>query len=281
MTQTIDFVCVGGQKCGTTLLHAILMQNEHLRLPQHRKELDYYSFNYWRGPAWRDSYYPERPSGTQTLMGDICPSYLEHPGAARRIHAENPNAKIILIVRNPRDRFISNYLHDLRIGAFKGGIERYYSEMPRAILASCYSRFFNDYLQLFGSQNCYILVFEELVADIPKSLEQLCAFLGVLYKPPLLNQGRIHNEGFVPQRSMLYVTARKVGQAMRRLRLDSVVERTKNSFNMKTLFGASPEATKDPLLALSKEDSEYVNTIVRQESNWVASIQNRPTPTWI
>jgi len=280
--KTIDFVCVGGQKCGTTLLHRVLSSNAHVRLPQHRKELDYYSFNYWRGPHWRDQFYAPISANANRghlLKGDICPSYMEHPLSAYRLYQENPAAKLVVIVRNPYERLLSNYRHDRRIGAFSGSFEKYISVIPRATMASSYSRCLQPFSDLFGMKNIHVIVFEEMVADMGGTMNALCRFLDIenSYTPskePL----RAENEGFIPRQRFLYVQARRIGQVMRVLGMDRSVEAVKRTVSIKDLFGRGEDCVEPVREAL--KCAGYLRSLVESERLWVGAARGGALPNW-
>ena len=46
---------------------------------------------------------------TAIIYGEVCPSYIFYPNAAENIQKYIPNVKIICILRNPVDRFYSNF----------------------------------------------------------------------------------------------------------------------------------------------------------------------------
>ena len=56
------------------------------------------------------------PRTTQTAVGDVSTSYLYNAGAAERIRVECPNARLIVILRNPADRAFSAYQIQRRRG---------------------------------------------------------------------------------------------------------------------------------------------------------------------
>lgn len=108
-----QFIGVGVQKGGTTSLHTILSQHPDIYLPQ-RKELQYFSLNYAKGIEWyRDQFKCKKED---QLCGEISPYYIFHPCAILRISEVMPDVKIIILLRDPVDRALSQYFHSRRLG---------------------------------------------------------------------------------------------------------------------------------------------------------------------
>jgi hypothetical protein len=111
-----DFLIIGAQKAGTTSLHAWI--NEHpLVAGSTRKEVDYFSYGYYRGEDWYRKHFPtwrEREecvaaNGRPFLAGEASPSYLHHPLAPARVARVLPGAKLLVTLRDPIDRAYSSY----------------------------------------------------------------------------------------------------------------------------------------------------------------------------
>lgn len=108
-----SFLGIGTQKGGTTTLHQLLAQHPDVFLPQ-AKELHYFSLHHHRGPAWYGSHYAEAP--LQARCGEITPYYLFHPLAPQRIRALLPEVRLLVLLRDPLERALSQYFHACRLG---------------------------------------------------------------------------------------------------------------------------------------------------------------------
>ena len=110
-TRTIsapDFLIIGTQRGGTTSLHAYLGAHARVSIPS-AKELHFVTDRYERGLDW---YLGQFPAGLApgTLTGEATPYALFHPLAPRRLREIAPEAKLIVLLRNPVDRAYSHYL---------------------------------------------------------------------------------------------------------------------------------------------------------------------------
>jgi hypothetical protein len=108
-----EFLGVGVQKGGTTTLQLLLEHHPSAFLPA-AKELHYFSLHYERGEAWyRESF---AAAHSHQRCGEITPYYLFHPAAPARIQALLPQARLIVLLRDPVERALSQVFHSRRLG---------------------------------------------------------------------------------------------------------------------------------------------------------------------
>ena len=108
-----QFLGLGAQKSGTTTLHEWLASHPQVFVPA-AKELHFFSLHYQRGVAWYSEQFAAAKSGQ--LCGEITPYYLFHPLAPQRISTLLPNARCIVLLRDPVERCLSHYFHSCRLG---------------------------------------------------------------------------------------------------------------------------------------------------------------------
>ena len=107
------FLGLGVQKGGTTTLQKLLEQHPQVWLsPQ--KELHFFSLHYDRGSRWYSNCF--RDAESHQLCGDITPYYIFHPQAAKRIASLLPSVRLIVLLRDPVERCLSQYFHSYRLG---------------------------------------------------------------------------------------------------------------------------------------------------------------------
>jgi len=123
-----DFIIIGAMKGGTTSLYDYLNQHPQI-LPCITKEPYYFSQFYDRGIKWYKSCFThtyveefkKKILQKKFLTGEGSPNYYWYPHAAKRVHDTVPNAKIILLLRNPINRAYSEYDMRLRFSIFGKG----------------------------------------------------------------------------------------------------------------------------------------------------------------
>ena len=108
-----DFLGIGVQKGGTTTLQRLLEQHPQVYLPP-CKELHYFSLHYGQGEAWYQQQF--EAAAPDQRCGEITPYYLFHPQVPARIHALLPEAKLIVLLRDPVERALSQVAHSMRLG---------------------------------------------------------------------------------------------------------------------------------------------------------------------
>jgi hypothetical protein len=116
-----DFVIIGAQKGGTTSLYNYLLEHQGI-VPSFAKEAHFFDKNFKKGAGWYRAhfptslhkYYTENIRKQRFITGESTPYYLFHPHAPGRIARILPQAKFIVLLRNPVDRAYSQYAHQGR-----------------------------------------------------------------------------------------------------------------------------------------------------------------------
>src|SRR5918992_682833 len=109
-----NLIVIGAQKCGTSALHHYLHLHPDICMSA-QKELNFFveSKNWSKGLAWYESNFRGK-DGKAKIYGEASPDYTGYPaapGVPARMHSIVPDAKLILMVRHPVDRIISQYIH--------------------------------------------------------------------------------------------------------------------------------------------------------------------------
>lgn len=108
-----DFLGLGVQKGGTTTLQQLLQQHPQVHLPP-SKELQFFSLHASRGTGWYQQQFAD--AGDRACCGEITPYYIFHPEVPRRVQALLPKVKLILLLRDPVERALSQFFHSRRLG---------------------------------------------------------------------------------------------------------------------------------------------------------------------
>jgi hypothetical protein len=175
-----NLVVVGGLKCGTTSLHHYL--NLHPEVEMSRpKELNFFvaELNWPLGPEWYASHF----SGRVPVRGESSPHYTNRPrfeGVAERMRSVLGEARLVYMVRDPIDRMLSHYLHNVGGGYDDRTLADAFADPESAYVTR--SRYFfqlEPYLEEFGPERIEIVGREELKRDRPATMRRVFAFLGV------------------------------------------------------------------------------------------------------
>lgn len=107
------FVIVGVPRPGTTSLHGRLAAHPSLAAAR-EKELHYLSSNWGRGWHWCRGEFAVRRPGRYNF--EASPGTLSRPLAARRAATALPNARFIVLLREPVARLVSHYRYFQQLG---------------------------------------------------------------------------------------------------------------------------------------------------------------------
>jgi hypothetical protein len=114
-----DFVIIGAQKGGTSSLHYLLTQHPNVERAA-RKEIHYFDRpeRFEKGTEWYRLCFPppKWQNGQRSITGEASPSYLFHPLVPQRMKQVVPDARLIVLLRNPVIRAYSHYQMSVRSG---------------------------------------------------------------------------------------------------------------------------------------------------------------------
>jgi Sulfotransferase domain len=180
-----EFVIIGAQRCGTTSLSRYLGAHPQVVSSTH-KEIHYFDLNYERSDGWYRGHFPTRRyrrlvarrRGT-CISGEASPYYMFHPLAAERLARTLPDAKLIVMLRDPVERAISHYHHSLRRGKERLGLrealdreaERLAGEEERIICDPTYNSEPHRYFS-YVARGLYAPQLERWFAVVPR--ERIC-----------------------------------------------------------------------------------------------------------
>ena len=192
-----EFLGIGVQKGGTTTLQRLLERHPQVWLPP-EKEVHFFSRHYARGCQWyADRFAAARPD---QHCGEITPYYVFHPQAARRIAALLPQVRLIVLLRDPVERCLSQYFHACRHGfemlpleaalaaeqerlagadavlSDPAGAHRRHQENSY-FARSCYGEQLDRYEQIFAREQLLVLRSEDLFDDGANVWQRVQQFL--------------------------------------------------------------------------------------------------------
>jgi Sulfotransferase domain len=163
------FLGIGVQKAGTSWLHYNLSRHPEIFVPTLRKEIHFFDRYYSKGAEWYKGFFPDDASGVIKQFGEITPRYIVDKETPERILRELGPIKIIVILRDPVERFFSQY----RMSYSKGEINLTPNEILESSLDAfergLYSSQLKRYINCFGRENILILFYEEVFSNGEKS----------------------------------------------------------------------------------------------------------------
>ena len=106
-----DAIIIGAKKCGTRALLKFI--SAHPNVSAADAELHFFDRHYARGLDWYRRHMPVAEPH-HALAIEKTPKYLVDARAPRRAHRMNPRLKLIVVVRNPVTRAISEFVQSQR-----------------------------------------------------------------------------------------------------------------------------------------------------------------------
>ncbi len=198
--RKVNLFIVGAARCGTTSLWRALNRHDEVCMPRELmfKEPAFFSdlkrnMNYRQYISLFQEATPER-----RIIGDASTAYLTDVSAAESIFKYNPDAKIVISLRNPADRAFSLYNWMVQegyeyCGSFESALAMETRRMKKKIPnffepeyywnfmyyhSGCYADQVKRFLVRF-KDNVHIINFRSFVTDTETELERLCSFLGI------------------------------------------------------------------------------------------------------
>ena len=174
-----NLVIVGAEKCGTSALHFYLDRHPEVFMSQ-PKELRFFSQEWERGVEWYASHFAEART---PVAGEASPQYTSHPfrpHVPERMSSVIPDAKLVLLVRDPLDRILSSWLGKRAIGDFHPLAEAVRPSMDNEYVAkSAYATQLEQYLPYYDLDRILVLDQDDLLHRRRETLRRVFAFLGV------------------------------------------------------------------------------------------------------
>ena len=306
-----NFFVVGAPKCGTTSLYHYFYQHPEIYLSPIKEPVYFakdivewnkkcrFSNPFFKierylkkkkfsfvhiGYITKVGYYLElfREVKDEKAIGEMAVLNLFSKVAAKEIYSFNPEARIIIILRNPIDRAFSHFLANLRDGKNSNkkfletvikDFERKDSECKYYFLEmGFYYAQVKRYLDIFPEGKVMIVLFNDFKKDTCRVLKELFEFLGV--NPEVNIDVKIKkNESFPPKYPKLNKMAKDVRRGVRGLfykKTPFFLKKIYNSLIMEREKPLLKPAERRYLLPFFKEDILKTQGLIGKDlSHWL------------
>lgn len=185
-----NFLGIGGMKCGSTWVSECLRYHPEVFMSS-PKELHFFSSKqYWdRGPDWYFAHF-EQAVGHKAI-GEFSPSYVRSTQTTpetmiERIHDLLGDVRIVVALRNPIDRYVSNLKHFIREGHVPAGeslTPEIFDELnrrhPSLLLFGLLTEVVHKFQESFGAERVHVMSMERCKQNPREEVRRLYAFLEV------------------------------------------------------------------------------------------------------
>jgi hypothetical protein len=210
-----NFFIVGAARSGTTSLSRYLSQHPAVYIPR-QKEIHFFAADYFprNGPGdeWLNKVvihdevrYTKLFAGVkgEKAVGEASVFYLCLPGTAERIAQAVPDAKIVMVLREPVDRAYSAYMHLVRLRLEEVRREKGFEPLWWYKELSLYYKQVKQYLDVFGVERVKVVLYDDLCTNPEQVVRDVFVFLGVREDVPIDTSARYNIAG-VPKSRRLY-----------------------------------------------------------------------------
>jgi len=172
-----DFVGIGVQKAGTTWWYDLVTTHPGVSsradLHKERHFFDRFGEDPF-GPLDLERYHGWFPRPAGTLAGEWTPDYFEYPWVPPLLKRTAPEARLLLMLRDPVERFRSGLAHQRRAGVPVNG-----PTIADALNRGFYHRGLLRWLEHFEPARILVLQHERCIVDLDTQMASTFAFLGL------------------------------------------------------------------------------------------------------
>ena len=173
------FIIIGAMKSGTSALHRYLREHPQV-CTSTRKETNFFFRPKGHDLAWYRSHFT-KPADQ---YGEASPNYTKRhmdDGVAQRMYDVLPDVRLIYLVRDPIERAVSHFQHNV----YKGRIdpdyfEVYFDDLDNQVLqTSRYHWQLEPFVETYGLDRILVMASEKLRDDRAESMAQVFRFIDV------------------------------------------------------------------------------------------------------
>jgi hypothetical protein len=271
-----NFLVIGAQRGGTTLLHRILAAHPEVYVPRRRKEIHFFDWYYDRGADWYAGFFPGEGASGYRAIGEVTPDYLFDLQAPHRIRALLPHCRFVASLRSPVDRVFSWYLYSLRSFNEQRSFDEYLDQETEPLRRGRYAEQLARYFEMFPREAFLIFLYEELLKDPAAHLSRLADFLGLdsgWSNPERLTGERV-NASEIPRFPAAFASAQRFGELLTRYDQDWIV-RLARRCGIPEMFGR-----RDAKPRMSEQARRRLTDYYRDEIALLEPMLNRDLSGW-
>ena len=223
-----NFLIIGAQKSASTFLQVCLNDHPEIYLPTGE-------IPFFESPDYEDNNLSELEklfeNRNEKCLGIKRPNYLGKPEVPKRIESDLPNAKLIVVLRNPIDRAISAYYHNIKYGFIppidvevgmrkiinKTSFSQQFQRSPEILEFGYYNKYLTLYKYFFKNDQILIFLHEDILSNPLESVKTAYRFLDI-------------SSDFIPE--SLYSRPQNVTYNLKRLKFMTLRNRFMFDYNL-------------------------------------------------
>ncbi len=214
-------------KGGTTSLFFYMASHPDI-IPSSIKETNFFKTNYDvnKGVNWYSNLF----KGNGRYAFEASPNYTKQqlfPDVPRRMHSCLPKVKLIYLVRDPIERMISHYMHNLSHGRESRSFSKVARDTDSNIIQT--SKYFfqiQAFLKYYSDEQLLLIESEQLVKNTASVLKNVFRFLGIPpdYDATLLEKKFHESKNKMRKSSLERMLIRKIKNAYLLARIQKITK---------------------------------------------------------
>lgn len=290
-----NFFMVGAPKAATTSIYHFLKTFPEVFLPDY-KEPNYFCSDFFKSREPKKAlerylhYYSDLDN--EKVIGDSSTSYFYSKDAAKNIKEYNPDSKILICLRSPSALIASLYNYYLFLGyedqSFLQAIEleekrKLGESLPKNNLFTprlfysdilAYYRNATRYTEHFSRENIHFIIFEDLIEDEEKVLNNLLEFLNIENKGDL--KLKRENKTYVGRFSGF---KGKIDRSLYFRKVRNYLYKKRDKFILanilKKLYLNLFTSSKKSKIVLSEDENNMINRMTKEEVEKLSILLDR------
>ncbi len=280
-----NLIVIGAMKSGTTSLHDYLNIHPDIQMSE-PKELDFFinpeeeersgQSTFSRGMNWYKLHFDQ---GFK-IRGESSQNYSKthkFPSSPVMLRKHLQEVKLIYILRDPVERFLSN-ISEIQYGsAFEGSVKSY-EDLDREKLSKdlivqtgFYAKHIKAYLEHFDKDEIMVLFLEDLLQDRVKTMNEVFEFLGLsrIQDPTRFDfQSNVSSQKFTEGKFLQKVLKNPAGKRVSSILGKGIKGTIKSNPMVQKLIyrsvkkGQMPESLKYKLIEIYAEDVKNLKELI-------------------
>lgn len=274
------FIGIGAQKAATTWIYDVLSDHPDVGLSE-SKEVDFFSRHYDKGYQWYERQFVA--DGDRRAFGEVSPSYLNEPSVPPRVAAYIPDCKIIVSLREPVARAISNHKHEVRVGHLAGedlSLEAGLQNNPSYVDQGRYATHLGRWLEFFPRDQVMVVLHDDIRQDPAGVAREIYRFLGIA---PDFVSGALNtrsNVGHLKRHPGLDALRRQLRLGLKRFGGSWLWEGAARLGLRKLYRSVAWVESEDRIPAPGEETLQALRNTFAPEVEQLERLLDRPLPAW-
>jgi len=179
---TVDFIGIGDHKSATSWMFKCLREHPQI-CGSSDKETRFFDDDdrYVRGVEYYEHWFAQ--CAGNTVRGEFSPSYFHNPKTPERIHQTFPQAKLLVVLRNPVEKAYSLYRYNkvggtgstVRFNSFEEAVEN----APAVVNDNFHFHNLERFRKFFRDDQIHVVIYKDIMHDPRKVMQGVYEFLEV------------------------------------------------------------------------------------------------------